>query len=142
MAYVTIAGLPVEVGLYIALVPMVVYALLGSLRPISVSVSVTSTIVMLAARKDVLLGLVVTEAGIAATKVVSSPTDVAIFGIAADESGIVVAQAAATAEGVAYEVAATDGEDVAYEAGVATDEGAADVQTSADDQADDAADEA
>lgn len=98
----------------------------------------------LAARKDVLIGLVVTEAGIAATKVVSSPTDVAIFGITADESGVVVAQAAATAEGVAYEVAATDGEDVAYEAGVATDEGAVvvDVQASADDQAEEASDEA
>ena len=29
MAYATIAGLPVEVGLYTAFVPMVVYAVLG-----------------------------------------------------------------------------------------------------------------
>lgn len=36
MAYATIAGLPVEVGLSMALVPMVVYALLGSSRPLSV----------------------------------------------------------------------------------------------------------
>ena len=30
MAYATVAGLPVAVGLYTAFVPMVVYALLGS----------------------------------------------------------------------------------------------------------------
>ena len=47
MAYAAIAGLPVEVGLYTALVPMVVYALLGTSRPLSVSV--TSTIAMLTA---------------------------------------------------------------------------------------------
>ncbi|MCT0224508.1 SulP family inorganic anion transporter [Synechococcus sp. CS-1328] len=33
MAYATIAGLPVQVGLYTALVPMAVYALLGSSSP-------------------------------------------------------------------------------------------------------------
>ena len=32
MAYATIAGLPVQVGLYTAFVPMVVYALLGTSR--------------------------------------------------------------------------------------------------------------
>ena len=37
MAYATIAGLPVQVGLYTAIVPMVVYAFLGSSRPLSVS---------------------------------------------------------------------------------------------------------
>jgi high affinity sulfate transporter 1 len=47
MAYATIAGLPVEVGLYTALTPMVVYALLGTSRPLSVSI--TSTIGMLTA---------------------------------------------------------------------------------------------
>ncbi len=47
MAYATIAGLPVEVGLYTALVPMLAYALLGSSRPLSVSV--TSTIAILTA---------------------------------------------------------------------------------------------
>ncbi len=47
MAYATIAGLPVEVGLYTALVPMLVYVLLGSSRVLSVSV--TSTISMLTA---------------------------------------------------------------------------------------------
>jgi MFS superfamily sulfate permease-like transporter len=37
MAYATVAGLPVEVGLYTAFVPMVVYAALGTSRPLSVS---------------------------------------------------------------------------------------------------------
>jgi hypothetical protein len=33
MAYAVIAGLPVEAGLYVALVPMLVYALLGDVAP-------------------------------------------------------------------------------------------------------------
>ena len=41
MAYATIAGLPVQVGLYTALVPMVIYALMGSSRPLSVSTTTT-----------------------------------------------------------------------------------------------------
>ena len=39
MAYATIAGLPVQVGLYTTLFPMVIYALLGTSRPLSVSTS-------------------------------------------------------------------------------------------------------
>ena len=45
MAYATIADLPVEVGLYTCMVPMVVYALLGGSR--TVSVSTTSTVAVL-----------------------------------------------------------------------------------------------
>ena len=45
MAYATIANLPLQVGLYTALVPMLVYALVGSSRPLSVST--TSTIAIL-----------------------------------------------------------------------------------------------
>lgn len=37
MAYATVAGLPVSVGLYTAFVPMIVYAFLGTSRVISVS---------------------------------------------------------------------------------------------------------
>ena len=44
MAFATIAGLPVQVGLYTALVPMVVYALLGTSRPLSVSTTTTIAI--------------------------------------------------------------------------------------------------
>jgi sulfate permease, SulP family len=47
MAFATIAGLPVQAGLYVALVPMLVYALLGSSRPLSVST--TSTLAILTA---------------------------------------------------------------------------------------------
>ena len=44
MAYATIAGLPVEVGLYTAFVPMTIYALLGTSRPLSVSTTTTIAI--------------------------------------------------------------------------------------------------
>ncbi len=44
MAYATIAGLPVQVGLYTAIVPMVVYAFVGSSRPLSVSTTTTIAI--------------------------------------------------------------------------------------------------
>ena len=47
MAYATIAGLPVEVGLYTCMVPMLAYALLGGSR--TLSVSTTSTIAVLVA---------------------------------------------------------------------------------------------
>jgi high affinity sulfate transporter 1 len=47
MAYATIAGVPIQVGLYTGIVPMVVYALLGTSRPLSVSTS--STIALLTA---------------------------------------------------------------------------------------------
>ena len=45
MAYATVAGLPVEIGLYTCMVPMLVYALLGGAR--RMSISTTSTIVAL-----------------------------------------------------------------------------------------------
>ena len=41
MAYATVAGLPVAVGLYTAFIPMAIYALLGSSRVLSVSSSAT-----------------------------------------------------------------------------------------------------
>lgn len=47
MAFANIAGLPVQAGLYVALVPMFVYALLGTSRPLSVSS--TSTLAILTA---------------------------------------------------------------------------------------------
>ena len=54
MAYATVAGLPVAVGLYTAFIPMVIYALLGSSRVLSVSS--TTTLAILAGTQ---LGLVV-----------------------------------------------------------------------------------
>lgn len=44
MAYATVAGLPVAVGLYTAFVPMAIYALLGSSRVLSVSSTTTLAI--------------------------------------------------------------------------------------------------
>lgn len=44
MAYATIAGLPVQVGLYTAFVPMMIYAVLGTSRPLSVSTTTTLAI--------------------------------------------------------------------------------------------------
>ncbi|WP_250453046.1 SulP family inorganic anion transporter [Caballeronia sp. ATUFL_M2_KS44] len=56
MAYATVAGLPVEVGLYTAFVPMVIYALFGSSRPLSVSTSATLAILTAAAIGEVSSG--------------------------------------------------------------------------------------
>jgi high affinity sulfate transporter 1 len=44
MAYATIAGLPVQVGLYTVFVPMIIYAVLGSSRVLSVSTTTTLAI--------------------------------------------------------------------------------------------------
>jgi high affinity sulfate transporter 1 len=46
MAYATVAGLPVAVGLYTAFVPMLTYALLGSSRVLSVSSTATLAILV------------------------------------------------------------------------------------------------
>ncbi len=47
MAYTSVAGLPLQVGLYTAFVPMIIYAILGTSRVLSVST--TSTIAILTA---------------------------------------------------------------------------------------------
>lgn len=44
MAYAMMAGLPVQVGLYTAMVPMVIYAVLGTSRVLSVSTTTTLAI--------------------------------------------------------------------------------------------------
>lgn len=44
LAYATVAGLPVEAGLYTVLVPMAIYAVLGTSRPLSVSTTTTVAI--------------------------------------------------------------------------------------------------
>ena len=41
MAYATVAGLPVQIGLYTALVPLVIYAALGTSRALSVTTTTT-----------------------------------------------------------------------------------------------------
>ncbi|MEJ1087988.1 SulP family inorganic anion transporter [Microbacterium sp. Mu-80] len=55
MAYATIANLPVQIGLYTCMVPMLVYALLGGSR--AMSVSTTSTIATLSATTLVAAGV-------------------------------------------------------------------------------------
>ena len=55
MAYATIANLPVQIGLYTCMVPMLVYAMLGGSR--AMSVSTTSTIATLTATTLVSAGV-------------------------------------------------------------------------------------
>jgi len=74
MAYATVAGLPVEVGLYTAFLPMVIYALLGSSSVLSVSS--TATLAILTATQ---LGLVVPD-GDAAKLVTATATLAALVG--------------------------------------------------------------
>ena len=53
MAYATIAGLPVQAGLYTAFIPMIIYAVLGSSRVLSVSTTTTMAILTAAELNDV-----------------------------------------------------------------------------------------
>jgi sulfate permease, SulP family len=75
MAYAAVAGLPVAVGLYTALVPMVVYALLGMSRVLSVSSTTT-----LAILTGTALGLVVPD-GDPARLVTATATLTALVGV-------------------------------------------------------------
>ena len=56
MAYATIAGLPVQVGLYTALVPPVIYALLGTSAVLSVTTTTTIAILTAAEFTEVVPG--------------------------------------------------------------------------------------
>ena len=67
----------------------------------------------LSARQDVLMALVITEAGVAATKVVSSPDEVAAFGIVATPDGVVARAGVATPDGTAVVDAAAVPDDEA-----------------------------
>lgn len=53
MAFATIAGLPVEIGLYTAFIPLVIYAVLGTSRPLSVSTTTTIAILVAAQLAEV-----------------------------------------------------------------------------------------
>jgi len=76
MAYAMIAGLPVQMGLYTALAPMVIYAVLGTSRVLSVST--TTTIAILTAAQ---LGQVV-PSGNSAALMEASATLTLLVGIA------------------------------------------------------------
>ncbi len=88
MAYATVAGLPIEVGLYTAFVPMLVYALLGTSRPLSVST--TTTLAILTAAQ---LGEVVPNGDpaqlLAATAVLTAMVGVILLAAAALRLGFV-----------------------------------------------------
>jgi high affinity sulfate transporter 1 len=75
MAYATVAGLPVAVGLYTAFIPMVIYALLGTSRVLSVSS--TTTLAILAGTQ---LGLVVPD-GDPAQLITATATLTAMVGV-------------------------------------------------------------
>jgi len=53
MAYAMMAGLPVQVGLYTALLPMLIYAVLGTSRVLSVSTSTTLAILTAAELRQI-----------------------------------------------------------------------------------------
>ena len=61
LAYATVAGLPIQVGLYTAFLPMIIYAFLGTSRPLSVSTTATLAILTASA-----LGRVVPDGNLAA----------------------------------------------------------------------------
>ena len=75
MAYAAVAGLPVAVGLYTAFIPMIVYALLGTSRVLSVSS--TTTLAILAGTE---LALVVPD-GDPAKLVTATATLTALVGV-------------------------------------------------------------
>lgn len=75
MAYATVAGLPVSVGLYTAFVPMIVYALLGTSRVLSTSS--TTTLAILAAAE---LGMAVPD-GDPAKLITATATLTALTGV-------------------------------------------------------------
>ena len=75
MAYATIAGLPVQIGLYTAIVPMAVYAALGTSRPLSVSTTTTIAILSAAALGQAAPG------GSAAELIAASATLAVIVGL-------------------------------------------------------------
>src|SRR3974390_2629050 len=76
MAYATIAGLPVQVGLYTAFVPMIIYAVLGTSRPLSVST--TTTLAILTAAE---LGQVVPNGDAAALLTASAMLTLLVGGV-------------------------------------------------------------
>jgi len=83
MAYATVAGLPAAVGLYTAFAPMVIYALIGSSRLLSVSC--TTTLAILTATQ---LALVVPD-GDPAKLVTAAAALVALVGVILMLSGLV-----------------------------------------------------
>jgi high affinity sulfate transporter 1 len=75
MAYASIAGLPIQVGLYTAFLPMVIYAFLGTSRVLSVSTTTTIAILTAAELGEVAPG------GDAASLLTATVTLTALVGV-------------------------------------------------------------
>lgn len=88
MAYATVAGLPVAVGLYTAFMPMILYALLGTSRVLSVSSTTTLAILV-----GTQLGIVVPDGDpgrlVAAVATLTAMVGVVLFLAAALRLGFV-----------------------------------------------------
>jgi len=76
MAMATVAGLPVELGLYTSLLPMAIYAILGTSRPLSMSTTATIGILTGAALTEV------AHAGSTEQKVAATATLTLMVGVA------------------------------------------------------------
>lgn len=87
MAYASIAGLPLQVGLYTAFVPMLIYAFLGTSRPLSVST--TTTIAILTGAQISELGLTDPDLLMRATATLTILVGVVLVGAAVLRFGFV-----------------------------------------------------
>ena len=78
----------------------------------------------LAANKNVAIGLLLTEVGLAIKEIAADETSTQVVGAVITGDAVVVGAAVATPDGAAYEVVAATADGEAAEAGVVTDEGA------------------
>lgn len=78
----------------------------------------------LAEKKDVAIGILLSEAGLAVKKIAVNEESAEVVGAVITAEGIVAGAAVVTAEGAAYQVTAATAEGAVTEAGVITEEGA------------------
>ena len=78
----------------------------------------------LAENKNVAIGLLLSEEGLAVAEIAANEDGAQVVGAVITSDGIVAGEAVITDEGVAYKVAGANAEGAAMEAGVITDEGA------------------
>lgn len=95
----------------------------------------------LAEKKNVAIGLLLTQDGLAVKKIAANEDTAEVVGAVITDDGVLAGAAVVTPEGAAYKVVGATAEGVAAEAGVITDEGAAvvDVVATAEAPAGDAA---
>ena len=89
----------------------------------------------LAAGKDMALGMLFTEKGLAVKEIRVDDESAEVFGFVVTDEGVAAGAAVVTAEGAAYEVAAETAEGAVYEAGVIVPEDEAAADAGADDAA-------